>query len=242
MNLGMAKVSLLRRFIRKIIYKCLQTLIITKSRTKNCVGHVLMMHHVGVNDGEFSITIDEFKSLVAFLSKSHTIQLENWEKERDFFALTIDDVSESFYLYAFPILKKHNIPFTLFVSLSLLDTNGYITTDQLLEMAKSELCSIGSHGVRHTEFYLLDQQEIIADLKESQNKLADLVHKPIELFAFPYGSYYACGIKNRNLVLDTYKYGFGTVNSPITSPLVLPMYFLPRINVDSVFISKMCKL
>ena len=238
----MAKIRVLKRFVRKILYKCLQTLIIAILRTKYGVGYILMIHQIGMDDGEFSITLDEFQSLVEFLSKHHTIQLKDWEKEREFYALTIDDVPESFYLYAFPVLKKYNLPFTLFVSLSLLDTNGYITTDQLLDMAQYKLCSIGSHGVSHIEYYLMDKHKIIIDLKESQKKLADLVHKPIELFAFPYGSYYACGLKNKKLVLDVYKYGFGTVKSPITLPLVLPKYFLPRVNVDSSFITKICKL
>ena len=74
------------------------------------------------------------------------------------------------------------------------------------------------------------------------NKITDLVNKPIELFAFPYGSYYACGLINKKFVLDTYKYGFCTVKSPITAPLVMPKYFLPRENVDTSFIDKTCKL
>ena len=237
----MVRVSGLRRFIRRVFYKCLQTFQVTMSRTRHSVGYVLMVHQIGFDEGEFSITPDEFESLVAFLSKNHTVRLEDWEKEKDFYALTIDDVPDGFYHYAFPILKKYNLPFTLFVSLSLLDTYGYITTEQLVEIAQSELCTVGSHGVRHSEYYLMGEREKIIDLKESQKKLYDLVHKPIELFAFPYGSYYACGLNNKKLVLDTYKYGFGTIKSPITFPLVMPKCFLPRVNVDSSFIIKMCK-
>ena len=109
-------------------------------------------------------------------------------------------------------------------------------------MAQFPLCTLGSHGVRHIEYYMLSKQEIIIDLKESHKRLSDLVNKPIELFAFPYGSYYACGLINKKLVLDIYKYGFGTVKSPITTPLVMPKCFLPRENVDSSFILKTCKL
>lgn len=236
----MAIVGVLRKFIRRVFYKCLQTYRITISRKKTYVGQVLMVHQIGLTGGEFCITPKEFESLAIFLSKHHTIRLEEWESESNFYALTADDVPEGFYHYAFPILKKYNLPFTLFVSLSLLDTNGYITTTQLLEMAQSELCSIGSHGVRHVEYYLLNKQEVIIDLKESQKILSDLVHKPIEMFAFPYGSYYACGFNNKEFILDIYKYGFGTIKSHIMSPLVMPKYFLPRINVDSSFIVKMC--
>lgn len=229
-----------RSMVRRMFSKGMQIYKIACSRTKRSIGHVLMIHQVGMNDEEFCITPEEFETLVVFLSKNHTIRLENWEEEKDFFALTIDDVPEGFYVYAFPILKKYKIPFTLFVSISLLDTEGYITTGQLLEMANSDFCTVGSHGVRHVEYYTLNGQEIAKDLKESKLKLSELIGKPVELFAFPYGSYYACGFKHKKIVIDTYKYGFGTVKSTITSPSALPHYFLPRINVDSSYIKQIC--
>lgn len=226
--------------IRRFFYKIIQYSAIKRLQSLPVKGRVLMLHQVGLEKDEFCITPTEFEALALFLSSQHTIRLENWEKESDFYTLTIDDVPEGFYVYAFPILKKYKIPFTLFVSISLLNTEGYITTEQLLEMANSDFCTVGSHGVRHVEYYRLNSQEITTDLKESQRVLAGLVHEQIELFAFPYGSYYACGFKNKKLVLDTYKYGFGTVKSPITSPSVLPHYFLPRINVDSSYIKQIC--
>lgn len=225
--------------IRRIFCKIIQSSIIKRTLYRAVQGRVLMIHQIGLNDEEFCITPEEFEALAIFLSKRHTIRLEDWEKENNFYALTIDDVPEGFYIYAFPILKKYNIPFTIFVSLSLLNTPGYITMEQLIEMSNSNLCSVGSHGVRHVEYYKLTRNEISKDLKESKMKLSDLIKKPVELFAYPYGSYYACGLKNRKQVLEVYKYGFGTVKCPITAPLVLPKYFLPRINVDATYIEKL---
>lgn len=228
--------------IRRFFYKIIQYSAIKRLQRLPVKGRVLMLHQVGLEKDEFCITPTEVEALASFLSSHHTIRLENLEKEINFYSLTIDDVPEGFYLYAFPILKKYNVPFTIFVSLSLLNTEGYITTDQLLKMANSGLCTVGSHGVRHVEYYKLNRKEIAKDLIESKMKLSELIDKPVELFAFPYGSYYACGFNNKKLVLDTYKYGFGTVKSPITSPSVLPHYFLPRINVDSSYIKQICRL
>lgn len=225
--------------IRRLFYKIIQYTAIKRSQIRTVKGRVLMLHQIGLEKDEFCITPKDFETLVLFLSSRHTIRLENWDKESDFYALTIDDVPEGFYIYAFPLLKQYNIPFTIFVSLSLLDTQGYISTAQLLEMSQSELCTVGSHGVRHIEYYRLNKHEIKTDLIESQRMLTELVHKQIDLFAYPYGSYYACGLKNKKQVLDVYEYGFGTVKCPITTPLVLPKYFLPRINVDATYIMKL---
>ena len=167
-----------------------------------------------------------------WLKSKNTIRLENWEREEDFYALTIDDVPENFYYNAYPLLKEASIPFTLFVNVSLLNKDGFITKEQLVEMSKCELCTIGSHGVSHGEFALFSWKQALRDLKDSKCELEQIIGKPVEMFAFPYGSYYACGYANKHLAGDVYKYAFGTVACPITKPSLLKIYYLPRINVE----------
>ena len=203
-------------------------------------GAVLMLHSVGGNpDYEFNIPTEKFEKLLTALSNENIIHLGDWEKAADFFALSADDVPQDFYVNAFPLLKKHGIPFTIFVATSLLDTDGYITTEQLKEMAASPLCTVGSHGVNHSFFRSLNKDERHDELAGSKRTLEKIIGKPVELYAFPYGSYYACGYHNKKQVLDNYKYGFGTVNAYITHPRLLKKYFLPRINVNSALIDKL---
>ena len=104
----------------------------------------------------------------------------------------------------------------------------------LKEMADSELCTVGSHGWKHEFFYKFNKKGIRQDLESSKKHLESLIGMSVELYAFPYGSFYACGLKHKHLVSDYYKYGFGTVAVPITNPSLLPKYFLPRINVTEV--------
>lgn len=225
--------------LRKILCAVLQRFIIVKACCGRERGRILMFHDIGEKGDEFVVTPSDFEKIATILSNEHVIPLECWESEDNFVALTFDDVPESFYAIAYPVLRKYCIPFTIFVSLSLLDKQGYISTSQLKEMSQDELCTVGSHGIRHKEYYKLSKREIEHDLRESAYLLTELIHKPITLFAFPYGSYYACGFGNRHIVSSYYKYGFGTVKCPITMPLFLPKYFLPRINVDSKYISNL---
>ena len=104
-------------------------------------------------------------------------------------------------------------------------------------MARYELCTIGSHGISHGEYALLNREEALKDLEESKMELERLIGKVVEMYAYPYGSYYACGYKNKHLAKGLYKYAFGTVACPITKPLLLKQYFLPRINVDVEFVN-----
>lgn len=200
-------------------------------------GKVLMLHWVGdeVQDEEtepFRISTEQCRKLFQWLKSKNTIRLENWEKEQDFFALTIDDVPENFYHNAYPLLKEAGIQFTLFVNVLLLGKEEFITREQLVEMSKNELCTIGSHGVGHGEFALLNKEQALRDLQDSKRELEQIIGKPVEMFAYPYGSYYACGYANKHLAREVYKYAFGTVACPITKPSFLKKYYLPRINVD----------
>lgn len=203
-----------------------------------------MLHWVGDDDqGEemepFRITTQQCIKLLQWIKTKNVVRLENFVGEKDFYALTIDDVPENFYKNAYPLIKETEIPFTLFVNVSLLNKSGYITTAQLKEMSESPFCTVGSHGVSHTFFAEMKEEEALADLEKSKSQLESLIGKKVELYAFPYGSYYACGFRNKHLVNNVYKYGFGTVACPITEPMLLNKYFLPRINVSEKFLRKL---
>ena len=224
-------------FLRRAVGKFMHIFQIEAARIFQTKGHVLMLHWVGnetQDDGTepYRISVAQFERFVLWLKKRNIIRLEQWESEYDFYALTIDDVPENFYLNAYPILKRAGIPFTIFVNVSLLNQAGFITTEQLVEMSQCELCTIGSHGISHGEYALLDRELAIHELRDSKSILESIVNKPVKLFAFPYGSYYACGYSNKQLAGKIYEYAFGTVACPITKPSFLKKYFLPRINVD----------
>lgn len=230
--------------IRKIIGKCCHLFHINVAKCFPTQGEILMLHWVGdeVLDREYEpyrISISQCKKLLQWLKEHNTIKLENWEKDKNFYALTIDDVPENFYQNAYPILKEYGIPFTLFVNVSLLDKKGFISKDQLVEMSKCDLCTIGSHGVNHGEFALLNKSQAMSDLLESKEKLEQIIEKPVVMYAYPYGSYYACGYFNKHFAGTVYKYAFGTIACPITKPSFLKKYFLPRINVDVQYLERL---
>lgn len=232
--------------LRRVVGKCCHLFHTNAASIFVPRGRVLMLHWIGdeKQDDEtepFRLSIEQFSKFLKWLKNKNVIHLEEWEKADKFFALTIDDVPENFYVNAFPLLKKKEIPFTLFVNVSLLGKEGFITKEQLIEMSRCPLCTIGSHGILHGEYTLFDKKEAMNDLVSSKHELEKIIGKPVELFAFPYGSYYACGYANKHIAGEIYKYAFGTVACPITKPSLLKKYFLPRINVDERYISTLLK-
>ncbi len=195
-------------------------------------GKVLMFHSVGDERHALNISVASFEHLIHLLKTKKIVKLEEWKNYSKFFCITFDDVADSFYHNAFPILKKYNIPFTIFVSYSLLNKDGFITTEMLKEISTCELSTIGSHGMNHSYFKSYNKKEAIEDLRTSKEKLGSLIGKEVNIYAFPYGSIYACGLCGKKVVKRYYKYGFGTISSSITKPSLLPQYFLPRIVVS----------
>ena len=103
--------------------------------------------------------------------------------------ITIDDAFQSFYIKAWPYLKKNKIPFILFVSTEPVGKRGYMTWDQIREVETEEFAFIGHHS--HTHDYLIDEtnDQFISDIKKA-NKifLKELGYVP-SLFSYPFGEY-----------------------------------------------------
>lgn len=217
----------------RLISKLTQISYCYLSKLYKSKGVVYMLHNISDADSEFSISERDLEYFLSKLDCSKVINLSEWEKKSGFVAITIDDVPENFYLKGFTIFKKYGIPFTIFVSTSLLNKPGYISDVQLKEMSQCELCTVGSHGTKHEFYKNFTHDEKIRFLEDSQKELSEICKCRVEMFAFPYGSFYACGFKDKKLVSRYYKYGFGTIGTVIASINILPKYFLPRVNLTS---------
>lgn len=83
-------------------------------------------------------------------------------------AITVDDVYEDTYTVLFPLLKKYNIPATLFLTtdLSPQEKLGNLprpTWEQLKEMQDSGLVTVEVHGRTHINWPTLETDEALAD-------------------------------------------------------------------------------
>ncbi len=124
--------------------------------------------------------------------------------------VTFDDIFQSVYRHAWPVLQKHNIPATLFISTGYLDHDipfhfdewgvhfashvppemiRGLTTAELLEMQADPLITIGAHTHTHNDFR--GQPEVFrTDLQRSIDILEELTQTNSLPFAFPYGCPY----------------------------------------------------
>ena len=104
--------------------------------------------------------------------------------------ITIDDAYSSVYKYAWPIFKKNNFPFTLFVSTDVIDNNtpGYMNWEQIRTL-RDHGVTIGSQTKSHPHMFKLTKEKIIKELSISNKRFIDEIGSAPKYFAYPYGEY-----------------------------------------------------
>jgi peptidoglycan/xylan/chitin deacetylase (PgdA/CDA1 family) len=112
--------------------------------------------------------------------------------------LTADDGWESQYTYMYPIIKKLNIPVTLFIyPESISSEKNYLTWKQLAELKNSGLVDIQGHTYSHPNFKIAKrrmspaayQQFVQKELVTSKKILEDKMGIKVTLLAWPFGIY-----------------------------------------------------
>ncbi len=162
-------------------------------------GVIALMYHrfnenkypsTNIRNEIFLQQLDEINnSKFNFISFKEFNEIIRSKMEKNYILLTIDDGFESFYLNAWPILKKREIPFILFISTREVGKNGYMTWKQIKEIESSNLGTIGNHS--HTHEYLIDWEEkkIRDDLEKSIKIFQKELGYSPKLFSYPFGEY-----------------------------------------------------
>ena len=154
----------------------------------------------------------------------------NLKKSKKKILLTIDDAFSSFYQNAWPILKKGEIPFILFVSTQSVGNNGYMSWEQIKEVEKEDFAFIGNHS--HSHKYLIEysfndfKKDIDKSIKIFNNNIG---YNPI-FFSYPFGEF---SLEQKKYISTKFKYGFGQ-NSGVID-LNKDRYELPRFPINEKY-------
>ena len=210
--------------------------------------------------------------------------LKNGEKVKKKIVFTLDDGYLDNYTIAYPIFKKYNVPFAIYVttsfpeheailwwyvledlilsheSLKLCNRKTYeckskkqkenvfleirkiilsfkkenfldslnelfcyydidwfsknrelcMSWDQIIELSKDELCTIGGHTKNHYALNRLSVEEVKSEILEANKSIEKKIGKKIEHFAYPFGSRIEIGQREFNIVKS---FGFKTATT-----------------------------
>jgi peptidoglycan/xylan/chitin deacetylase (PgdA/CDA1 family) len=114
--------------------------------------------------------------------------------------LTFDDGYRNFYDYAWPVLKRHGFPATVFlVSGRIGDTTRWLAGDgrgdtPLMDAAcirelRREGVLFGAHSVTHPRLSRIDADRMREEVSQSKQSLEELLDESVDHFCYPYGDY-----------------------------------------------------
>jgi len=141
--------------------------------------------------GDIDISPERFEQQLRWLSRWRNVvrltqTLRGTPSSRQI-AITFDDGFRDNLTVALPLLEKYNLPMTLFVTAGYVGTGLYLSREELLEMSKHPLITIGAHGLLHRHFTRMTRAEAKFELKHSRRMLEEMIEAKVDLMAWPYG-------------------------------------------------------
>ena len=102
--------------------------------------------------------------------------------------ITMDDGQVGCYTDAFPVLKKYNIPATIFIVNTLVGTEDYFSWDEAKEMYDTGLVKIHCHGYKHSAYNHDSKETVVSDYTKSHQEIEEhLGEKQMKIMAYPAG-------------------------------------------------------
>lgn len=170
---------------------------------------------------EYGYTVISYNDLIAY---------NNGEKAlpEKVVLIDFDDGYVGNYLYAFNIIKKYNVPISIYVVDDLVGTPGYFNWEQAKEMSDSGLVSINTHGKTHIFYNKESKETLVNHIEYAHSVIEKNLGKSVtKVFTYPYGAY-------TDEELDALKQsGFiqNLTNDEINNSNSLNLYGLSRIYV-----------
>lgn len=169
---------------------------------------VLMYHSIGDNGVLFTVTTEDLEKQLAFLkNKKYNVmrladlieKLKNKEKiPSKTIVLTFDDAYRDNYLNAFSLLKKYNLPATVFIPTAyvgkeMLNSEGksipVMSWAEAQEMEESGLVDFASHSHTHPMMNKISFEKFVNEVKTSENILNQNLKRQVKIFSFPKGKF-----------------------------------------------------
>ncbi|MFL2660593.1 MAG: polysaccharide deacetylase family protein [Alphaproteobacteria bacterium] len=189
---------------------------------------IVLMYHRFDQDKypDTSISSKTFEEQIKFLLNSGVsilpltdlIKFLNNEKEilNNTVFLTVDDAFRSFYSNAFPILKKFDLPFSVFVSTKYVSNqinSDYMSWEMLKDLSDNNGLIL-NHTRRHDSLLNMSSPKIINEIESNYSIIEKNIGKQPKIFSYPYGE---SSVEVEKIIKSLgYKIAFSQHSSPIS--------------------------
>ena len=160
---------------------------------------ILTYHSIGNKiEPDETVTPEEFEKQLQYIKDNYkVISLEDAveylqtdiEKVAGSIVITFDDGYSNNYHNAYPLLKKHSFPATIFLVSNFIDDKEgkYLSQSQIHELMDNNI-SFGSHTISHRILTGLKKEEIIREIRDSKDLLESQLGQRMNSFAYPIGT------------------------------------------------------
>jgi peptidoglycan/xylan/chitin deacetylase (PgdA/CDA1 family) len=161
---------------------------------------ILMYHSIATawHEPLNNVNLEHFNRQMAYLKQKgykviSLVQLVDEIKsgrghDRKSVVITFDDGYENNYTAAYPVLKKHGFPATIFVEVAHLDHPGRLTWVQAKEMDADGI-SIESHVMTGAYLPGLSHEQAWGEITQSKKNLQMRLGHPVRFLAYPTGGF-----------------------------------------------------
>lgn len=155
---------------------------------------VVMLHQV-TPDAEpsgMNMPPAKFEQLLQYLVKKSAVfcfvsELDQYQGQKNVFALSFDDGFLDNYQYAYPLLKKYQAKATIYLATQI-EGIEKLNEAQIREMADSGVIEFGAHTQHHVNLLKLSDDDAFAEMQASKQDVEALVGK-CPSFAYPFGRF-----------------------------------------------------
>jgi len=159
------------------------------------MSSVLVYHSISSPDeplpGDIDISAENFAAQLSWLARRRSvvplIDTLGSSNGRSRVALTFDDGFRDNLTVAAPMLEKYSMPATVFVTPGFIGNQSYLSREELRELSRHPLITIGAHGLWHRHFTHLPADEARRELVEARRALEEITGQKVDLMAWPYG-------------------------------------------------------
>ena len=148
---------------------------------------VLLFHRIskGLPLSLSQVSARQFEFFCAELARSQkrAVAFSQFTSPKDEVCICFDDGHKSVFEFAYPIIKKYGLTATVFAASGIIgkekiedfySTKNMMTADNLRELSQNGW-EIGSHGVRHLDLTLLDDEALAWELLNSKKELQNAI-------------------------------------------------------------------
>ena len=178
------------------------------------IGEVWQLHRVTNESSiqarlrDYEITPARLESLIVeyqrkgyeFISMAEVAERMKGKDGKKFVSVTLDDGYANNYEVAYPIFKKYQVPFCIYVCKGMItgerkedniENYKMLSIDQLRALDNEPLCTLGGHTNSHVRLMNLSKDLQAQEICGCKLWLEITLGHIIEDYAFPYGSYNA---------------------------------------------------